>query len=191
MWRMDMFEKATKKVIEVGDSIVNSARQVSGTIYNTTKEQGEIASLNVQKSVIEKRIQSQYAEIGKRYVEYVRSCTEDVSPFDVNDILETMEEDLSKIEEINAKIEEKQIQIKAAKDEKERQKAKELFQEEKAKLEKALQMDIISQAEYNYRLGKAEKKLENYDVLRKIEMQLEIGIITKEEYEEKVKNILD
>lgn len=188
---MDMFEKATKKVIEVGDSIVNSARQVSGTIYNTTKEQGEIASLNVQKSVIEKRIQSQYAEIGKRYVEYVRNCTEDVSPFDVNDILETMEEDLSKIEEINAKIEEKQIQIKTAKDEKERQKAKELFQEEKAKLEKALQMDIISQAEYNYRLGKAEKKLENYDVLRKIEMQLEIGIITKEEYEEKVKNILD
>ena len=40
------------------------------------------------------------------------------------------------------------------------------------------------------KLAKAMKKLENFDILKKIQMQYEMEIITREEYEEKVKNIL-
>ena len=37
------------------------------------------------------------------------------------------------------------------------------------------------------KLAAAKRKLENYDELRKVKLQYEMDIITKEEYDEKVK----
>ena len=51
-------------------------------------------------------------------------------------------------------------------------------------------MDIISNEEYNEKLAAAQKKLDNFEQLRKIDMQLDMGIITKSEHEEKTRNIL-
>ena len=74
--------------------------------------------------------------------------------------------------------------------ERERKKAQEHFDSEKKKLDKARELDVISEEEYDEKLAKAMKKLENFDILKKIQMQYEMEIITREEYEEKVKNIL-
>ena len=96
-----MFEKATKTVIEVGGSVIGSAKKVGSSIYAVSKEQGELAGMKVQKSIVEKRLQESYALIGKRYLEYVKDSDASVL-FDVSDIVEAMQPDVDKLEEIEA-----------------------------------------------------------------------------------------
>lgn len=187
---MDMFEKATKVAKEMGDTVINSAKSIGGNLYNTTKEQSEMASLNVQKSLIEKRMTEYYAEIGKRYVEYMENC-EGGEVFQVNDILEKMQPDLKKLSEVKEQIAEKEFVIKEGNEQKARRRAQETFDKEKETLDKALNMEILSEEEYEEKLALAKNKLEHYDLLRKVDMQLSMGIITKSEYDEKVKNILN
>ncbi len=186
---MDMFEKATKVAKNVGDSVITSAKNIGTSIYSSTKEQSELASLNVQKSVIEKKLTEFYAKIGKRYVEYIDQCESGVA-FEVNDLLEEMQPELEKLAEVNNNIAEKEQQIKQANEDRAFKKAQEEFDAEKKKLDKALEMDVVSKLEYEEKLAAAQRKLDNYDMLRKIAMQLEMGIISKAEYDEKVKNIL-
>ena len=186
---MDMFEKATKVAKDVSDTVINSAKNFGTAIYNSTKEQSELAGLNVQKSSIEKKLNDSYALIGKRYVEYINDG-QFVKAFNVNDIIEQMNPELEKLAEINQQIEEKEQQIKKNNDEKAYKKAEDEFESEKNKLDKALEMDIITKIEYEEKLSAAQKRLDNYDILRKIQMQFEMGIITKDEYKEKVNAIL-
>ena len=175
---MDFFDKAT-----------NIAKNVGSTIYNTTKEQSELAGLNVQLSVVEKKLTEDYAEIGRRYVAYIDNCeTDDV--FDVTDIVERMKPSLEKKTDILSQIAVKEQEIRARNDERNRKKSQAEFDAYKKKLDKALELDVISEEDYERKIAVAQKKLDNYNVLRRIEMQYEMGIITKEECDEKVKEIL-
>ena len=182
---MDMFDKASKVAKKVSDS----AKTIGSNLYSTTKDQTEMASLNVQKSVIEKKLDSSYAKIGRRYVEYVAKCDTE-SVFTVDDLLEQMKPELEKLEEVKVKIAEKDQQIKLANEEKAQKKAQEEFALEKKKLDKALELEIIALNEYESKLAIAQRKLDHYDLLRKYELQFEMDIISKEEYEEKVKAVL-
>ncbi len=181
----DVFEKAKN----VGGSVLNSAKNIGNSLYNSTKEQSELASLNVQKSVIERKLNDSYEEIGRRYVEYIEKC-EGETAFEVSDVLEKMKPELEKLAEVKGLIVEKELQIKQNGEEKARKKAQDEFDAETAKLDRAIELDIISEEEYQEKLAYAERKLENYEMLRKIEMQLKMGIITREEYKEKVNSIL-
>ena len=51
-------------------------------------------------------------------------------------------------------------------------------------------MDIITQAEYYTKLDAAQKRIDNYDIIKKIDMQYEMGIISKEEHDEKINALL-
>ena len=183
---MDFFDKATRVAKNVGDNVKNSAK----TVYNSTKEQSELAGLNVQKANIERKLNTGYAEIGKRYVEYIALCdTEAV--FQVDDIMESMQSDLEKLDEVKTQIADMEAAIKQNNLEKLQKKSEEEYQSEKRKLDKALEMDIISAEDYDVKLAAAQKKLDNYEVLRKLELQYEMDIITKAEYKEKVKAVLE
>lgn len=186
---MDLFDKATKMAKDVGNSVKTTAVNVGNTLGNITKEQSELAGLKLQKSNIDKKLDSAYSEIGRKYVEYIEACDTGVV-FDVSDIIEKMKPDLEKIAELDTQIEEKENQIKQNSLDRERKKAQEQFDSEKKKLDKALDMDIVTECEYNEKLSAAQKKLDNFELLRKIDMQLEMGIISKSEHEEKIKNIL-
>lgn len=186
---MDMFEKATKAAKNVGDSVISSAKNIGTTLYSSTKEQSELASLNIQKSVIDKKLTDSYAEIGKRYVAYMEQC-EGETAFEVEDILEQMKPELEKLAEVKEQIVEKEQLIKQGNEERAQKKAQDEFDSEKKKLDKALELEIISGEEYDVKLAFAQRKLDNYELLRKIELQLEMGIISKTEYDEKVKNVL-
>ena len=60
---------------------------------------------------------------------------------------------------------------------------------EKNKLDKALAMDIISQEEYDVKLSSAKKKVDNFEAIRKIEMQYDMKLISKEELDEMIKTL--
>lgn len=182
---MDMFEKAKN----VGEKMMSSAKNVKDTIYNTTKEQSELASLSVQKTVIERKMSEYYAEIGKKYVDYV--TTGDVSvPFDVSEVMDKMQPELDKLKDIKNTIAEKELEVKKVNEERAYQKAKEEFDFEKAKFDQALNMNVLNEEEYQQKMSVAQRKLDNYAALRRIELQYEMDIISKEEYEQKKKEIL-
>lgn len=175
---MNLFDKTTKAVKEVG-----------GAIGNATREQTELANLKIQKAAIERKLESQYAEIGKRYVAYISDSFQ-IEPFDVSDILDAINPDLEKITEIAEQMEQREQQVRQNSLEKERRKAQEQFDNEKKKLDKARDLDVISEEEYGEKLEKAQRKLDNFEILKKIQMQYEMDIITREEYEEKVRGVL-
>ena len=171
---MDFFDKTTKVVKEIG---------------NVTKEQTELANLKIQKAAIEKKLENQYAEIGKRYVAYIADSFR-TTPFDVSDILDTINPELEKVAEIAEQISQKDQQVRQHSIEKDRKKALDVFENEKRKLDRARDLDVISEEEYAEKMEKAQKKYDNFEILKKIQMQYEMDIITKEEYEEKVRNVL-
>lgn len=183
-----MFDKATKTVKEVGENVFDSAKKVGSTIYNTSKEQSEIAGLKVQKAMVEKKLQEYYAAIGKRYVEFVKADSTDV--FDVNDILEEMQADKAKLDEIEESLAEKEINAKKAEEARREQKALEAYEAGKAKLDKALALDVITVEEYTEKLAVVQRKYDNHEQLRKIDLQLQMEIITKEEHDLKVEKLL-
>lgn len=183
---MDLFDKATKVAKNVGDNVINSVKSVGNTIYNSTKEQSELASLRVQVSVVKKRLSSYYTEIGERYVDYVIKESAECA-FNVDDIMEKVQSEIDELTDLQLQIAEKEDAIKKNNIEKEKKKAEEEYETVKGKLDKALELEIISEKEYEVKLAAAQRKLENYDELRKIKLQYEMDIITKEEYDEKVK----
>ena len=176
---MDLFDKATQV-----------AKNVGCTLYNSTKEQSEIASLNVQLTVVQKKLEANYTEIGKRYVEYVTKCEESV-PFQVDDILEQMKPELEKLEELQAGINEKKENMRRYNVERMQKKAEEEFQETQRRLDRALEMDIITESEYHEKYAMAKRKYDSFELLNKIDMQFEMGIITKEEYKAKRDAVLN
>lgn len=171
---MDFFDKTTKVVREIG---------------NVTREQTELANLKIQKAAVEKKLESQYAEIGKRYVAYIADSFR-TAPFDVSDILDAINPDLEKVAEIAEQISQKDQQVRQHAIEKDRKKALDQFENEKRKLDRARDLDVISEDEYEEKLAKARKKFDNFETLKKIQMQYEMDIITREEYEEKVRDVL-
>ncbi len=175
---MDFFDKATRKAKEVGN-----------TIGNVTREQTEAANMKIKKAAIEKRLESRYAEIGKKYVAYIENSYQ-YDAFDVSDIIEQIKPELEKIAEIDAQLKQREQQIKQNNIEKDRKKAQDQYDGEKKKLDKALEMDVISTEEYEEKLAKAQKRLDNFEALKKVELQYQMDIISREEYEEKTRAIL-
>ena len=51
-------------------------------------------------------------------------------------------------------------------------------------------MDVISQDEYDSKLSVVQKKLDNFEEIRKLEKQVDMKLITKEEKEAKIKALL-
>lgn len=171
---MDFFDKTSKVVKEIS---------------NVTKEQTELANLKIQKAAIEKKLENQYAEIGKRYVAYIADSFR-TTPFDVSDILDAINPDLEKVADIAEQISQKDQQVRQHSIEKDRKKALEVLENEKRKLDRARDLDVITAEEYAEKLEKAQKKYDNFETLKKIQLQYEMDIITKEEYEEKVRKVL-
>ena len=171
---MDIFDKTSKVVMEIS---------------NVTKEQTELANLKIQKAAIEKKLENQYAEIGKRYVAYIADSFR-TTPFDVSDILDAINPDLEKVADIADQISQKDQQVRQHSIEKDRKKALEVLENEKRKLDRARDLDVITAEEYAEKLEKAQKKYDNFETLKKIQLQYEMDIITKEEYEEKVRKVL-
>ena len=184
---MDLFNKATQIAQNVSENVVNSAKTVSYKL-NASPEQRELAGLKIQLDSVTKKLDTYYTEIGKRYIEYVNGGS--LEAFDVEDIIAKMNPELELIAELEEKIQNKQQEIKDNELELAKQKAQDEFKKEKDKLETALTLDIITVDEYTEKLETAQKKLDNFDILRKLELQYRMQIITKDEYEEKVNAIL-
>ena len=247
---MGFFDKALKKVQDVGENIAASANNVKTVVETSVQDTMEITGLKRQIRELEKEMDAQYLQIGKKYAEFVADM-DDAEPetaeneaaeaetteatessevidevkeeaidevkaeaaadetidevkaedtaetideekevseepvFDVSDFLTIIKQDQAKKKELENQLAEVEKRAKQNTLLREKTKAEESFEQEKGVLDKALAMEIISKEEYEQKLNIARKKVENFEEIKKIEQQFEMGIITKEEKDEK------
>ena len=277
---MGFFDKALKKVQDVGENIAASANNVKTVVETSVQDTMEITGLKRQIRELEKEMDAQYLQIGKKYAEFVadmddaepetaeneaaeaetteaetteatessevidevkeeaidevkaeaaaetvdeakeeaaaetidevkaedtaetideekevskepaedkvaEESDEDEEPvFDVSDFLTIIKQDQAKKKELENQLAEVEKRAKQNTLLREKTKAEESFEQEKGVLDKALAMEIISKEEYEQKLNIARKKVENFEEIKKIEQQFEMGIITKEEKDE-------
>lgn len=187
---MGLFDKVTKVASNVGSSVVKTASTVGSNAAVSAQEQSELVSLKSQINVIEQELNSSYIQIGRKYVDYVIQSG-DMPGIDVSDILKLIDPKITKKQELEQKIIEVEKSIKEKNVLREKQQAEEEFLAEKSKLDKALGMDVITQEDYDIKLAIARKKVDNFEAIRKIEQQADMGLITKEEKAQKIEALLN
>ena len=128
--------------------------------------------------------------VGRKFVEYVAE-TQEMPGIDVSDILKWIDPKVTRKKELEAEVIEVEKRNKEQKLLREKQQAEQDFINEKEKLDKALAMEIIDEDIYNSKLSAQKKKLDNFEAIRKLELQVDMGIITEEEKNAKLYEILN
>ena len=185
---MAFFDKVTKAATNLGKSAVSTATNVGSNVGVAAQDQSELNALKMQVNVIEQELEASYLQIGRKYVEYV-IATNEMPGIDVSDILKLMDPKLTRKADLEQQIIVLEKKIKDNALLREKQAAEADFLQEKAKLDKALAMDILSQEDYDAKLTIAKKKVDNFDAIRKVEQQYEMKLITDEERKAKIKEL--
>ena len=183
---MAFFDKVTKAANSIGKSATN----VGSTVGVAAQDQAELTGLKMQVNVIEQELNASYIQIGRRYVDYVIASGE-MPGIDIADLLKLMDPKMEQKEELEKQIIELEKKIKNNAVLRDKQAAEEEFLREKGKLDKALAMEIISQEEYDQKLATAQKKVDNFEAIRKVEQQYDMKLITKEERDLKIKQLTE
>ena len=187
---MALFDKTLKTAKSIGNSVANTAVTTGSTAGVAVQEQTELAGLKMQVNVIEEELNSAYAQIGRKYVEYVIQ-TQEIPQINVTDILKMAETKLEKRKELEEQIIELEKQNKQKSLLRDKEQAEEEYRNEKQKLNRALAMDVLSQGDYNTKMAVIQKRLDNFEEIRRTEQQHEMGIITKEEKDAKIRELTE
>ena len=187
---MGLFDKVAKTASNIGGSVAKTAASVGSSASVAAQEQSELIALKSQINVIDQELNSSYVQIGRKYVDYVIESG-DMPGINVSAILKLIDPKLTKKQELEKQIIELEKEIKSKNVLREKQQAEEKFLAEKSKLDKALAMDVISQDDYDVKVAIAKKKVDNFELIRKIEQQAEMGLITKEEKAQKIEQLLN
>ena len=132
---------------------------------------------------------SGYTQIGKKYVDYVKKTSE-MPGIDVSDVLKMLDPKFERRDELQAKM------IEIEKRRKDRTLLQEKFaveaqvQAEIEKLDKALAMELIGQAEYDTKVAQLKKRVDNFEAIKKVEQKCQMGIITAAERDKEIEALL-
>lgn len=191
---MGMFDKVVKAGKNLGSSIgsavTTTATNVGSSVATAAKEHSELAGLKAEINVIEKELDASYVMIGRKYVGYVIESGE-MPGIDITDILKMIDPKMTRKQELQEKIIELEKRIKEQDALRDKQAAEAEYIAGKEKLDKALAMGVLDQADYDVKLSALQKKRDNFETMRKLEQQVQMGIITEEEKNAKLFEILN
>lgn len=187
---MGLFDKVTKTVTSAGKSMMSSAINLGASATTAAQEQNELMQLKSQINVIEQELDALYVQIGRKFIDYVLE-TGEMPGIDVSDLLKIMDPKMTKKLELEQKLVELEKEIKAKQILREKQLAEEEFIAEKTKLDRALAMDVLTQDEYDIKLAMAKKKVDNFEEIRRVKQQADMGLISIEEKEIKIKKLTE
>lgn len=187
---MAFFEKISKAATNLGKSTLNAAVTVGSQASVAAQDQTKLTELKAQVNVIQQELDASYVQIGKRYVDYVIASGE-MPGIDVSDVLNLIDPKLTLKDELEKEIIALEKKIKNNAMLREKQAAEEAFMQEKAKLERALAMEVITQDDYDVKLAIARKKVDNFELIRKLEQQYEMQLISKEERDAKIRELTE
>ena len=174
----------------IGSAAATTATNVGSSVATAAKEHSELAGLKAEINVIEKELDASYVMIGRKYVEYVIESGE-MPSIDITDILKMIDPKMTRKQELQEKVIELEKRIKEQDALRDKQAAEAEYIAGKEKLDKALAMGVLDQADYDVKLSALQKKRDNFEIMRKLEQQVQMGIITEEEKNAKLFEILN
>lgn len=181
---------AGKKAKEVSNIVAKEVISAGSEAVDFAKERAELAGLKSEVNVIDKEIDASYLMTGKKLIDYIAK-TGEMPGVDVSDVLKMIDPKVERKEELTQKMIKLEKRIMDEKLLREKQAAEKEFEEEKSKLDKALMMEVLDKDDYDARVAVLQKKLDNFDAIRKLEQQVEMGLITKEEKDAKLYELLN
>lgn len=211
---MGFFDKALKKVQDVGENIAASANNVKTVVETSVQDTMEITGLKRQIRELEKEMDAQYLQIGKKYAEFVADM-DDAEPetaeneaaeaTESSEVIDEVKEEA--IDEVKAEAaaetvdEEKEVSEEPAED----KVAEESDEDEEPVFDVSDFLTIIKQdqakkKELENQLAEVEKRAKQNTLLREktkaeesfeqekgvLDKALAMEIISKEEYEQKL-----
>lgn len=211
---MGFFDKALKKVQDVGENIAASANNVKTVVETSVQDTMEITGLKRQIRELEKEMDAQYLQIGKKYAEFVADMDDAEPETAENEAAEAETVDEAKeeapaetIDEVKAEDtaetidEEKEVSEEPAED----KVAEESDEDEEPVFDVSDFLTIIKQdqakkKELENQLAEVEKRAKQNTLLREktkaeesfeqekgvLDKALAMEIISKEEYEQKL-----
>lgn len=187
---LDLFKYDT---IDSKNVAVNSIQRRKNTALsdNLTKNQKEIEIENINRELqsIENDLDAAYMHIGRRFMEKV-DITNDFCGLEIQDILRVMQPKAARKKELEKQIAIIEKEVREINFLRDKEQAELEYQDEKTKLDKALNMDILTRQEYEQRLYAARRKADNFEEIRRINQQFEIQLISAEERDEKIRKLL-
>lgn len=186
---MGMFDRIKVTAGGMVSSIAKGTGRLAGKAAVEAKEQSKILAVKAEIATVQSEIDVAYTAIGKLYVEKLLAGVE-ITDFGAGDTLKLLEPKLEKKMELEKEL----IQLEKALDESMLLQEKALleaeYEEQKAKLDKAKAMGVISDADYEAKLAQAHKKVDHFSDIRMLKKQKELGIITEEEMQQKITALL-
>ena len=200
---MGFFDKALKKVQDVGENIAASANNVKTVVETSVQDTMEITGLKRQIRELEKEMDAQYLQIGKKYAEFVADM-DDAEP-------ETAENEAAEATESSEVIDEvkeeaiDEVKAEAADETVDEAKEEAADEDEESVFDVSDLLTIIKQdqakkMELENQLAEVEKRAKQNTLLREktkaeesfeqekgvLDKALAMEIISKEEYEQKL-----
>jgi len=183
--RLGFIEDLMNATIE---SINKAATNAFSTAIISSQENARVNDIRTELLVIDGELNAAYKQIGEKYVKFM-SETNDIPGIDVKDILKRMEPKLEKKSEIEAELIKLEKKLKDQVILEEKEKFESEFIRKKEALDKAKSMDIISDDEYYLKLKEYTKKMDNFQAIRNVNKQYELGIISYEELQMKLRDL--
>lgn len=200
---MGFFDKALKKVQDVGENIAASANNVKTVVETSVQDTMEITGLKRQIRELEKEMDAQYLQIGKKYAEFVADM-DDAEP-------ETAENEAAEATESSEVIDEvkeeaiDEVKAEAADETVDEAKEEAADEDEEPVFDVSDFLTIIKQDQAKKKglenqLAEVEKRAKQNTLLREktkaeesfeqekgvLDKALAMEIISKEEYEQKL-----
>lgn len=206
---MGFFDKALKKVQDVGENIAASANNVKTVVETSVQDTMEITGLKRQIRELEKEMDAQYLQIGKKYAEFVADMDDAEPETAENEAAEAIDEvkaeaadetvDEAKEEAANETIDEVKAEDTAETIDEEKEVSEEpvfdvsdfltIIKQDQAKkkeLENQL-AEVEKRAKQNTLLREKTKAEESFEQEKGVlDKALAMEIISKEEYEQKL-----
>lgn len=185
MGLFDNLKIVTKTTTESFNKAANAA---VSSIVAASRENAKINSIKNEITSINGDLDAAYKQIGEKYVEFVLK-TNDMPGIDVSDILKLMEPKLEKRNELEKELIEIEKRLKDQVILQEKSQMEDKFKLQKESLDKALAMNIISAQEYDEKVEKLRKGIDNFEAIRNVNKQYELGIISYQELQCKLQQL--
>jgi len=170
------------------ESLSKAANDAISIVVTASKENAKLNNIKTEIISINSDLDAAYKQIGEKYAEYVLK-TKEMPGIDVSNILKFMEPKLEKKGELEKELIEIEKRLKDQVIFQEKSQLEEQFKLQKESLDKALAMNIISEQEYDEKLMNFRKKIDNFEAIRNIKKQYELGIISYEELQSKLQDL--
>lgn len=205
---MGFFDKALKKVQDVGENIAASANNVKTVVETSVQDTMEITGLKRQIRELEKEMDAQYLQIGKKYAEFVADMDDAEPETAENEAAEAEAAEATESSEVIDEVKEEaidEVKAEAADETVDEAKEEAADEDEEPVFDVSDFLTIIKQdqakkKELENQLAEVEKRAKQNTLLREktkaeesfeqekgvLDKALAMEIISKEEYEQKL-----